>query len=87
MHHVGVREGLSEEVSFQLRNKANERPTGRGIQSLGQHAKISTAGRESWQRGQAAQWHLSVSAPCPPHPCSRLCSPDNSKPTGLTLGL
>lgn len=88
MHCVAIGEGLSVEVSLQLRTEGHRRARhvqrkGKGVQAMW----------EPRQRGQAAPWHMQVEpsyhlsvlpAPnlAPSH--SGLCSPDNSK---QTLGL
>lgn len=101
MYFVAVREGLSVEVSFQLRTERYRRvrhvkAKGKGLQAMGIHTKISTPRREPWQRVPATLWHMQMEPSChllvlpashstPSH--LGLCSPDNSKQTGLTLGL
>lgn len=101
MCFVAVREGLSEEVSHWLRTEEHrkdrhEKSEKKGIHTMGITYKDQHTKKGAVAEGQAAQRHVQarpschLSVPPAPPPCPlplRLCSPDNSKQTGLTLGL
>lgn len=100
MYLVAVREGFSE-VSLWLRTKGHRRARHeksekkggpgygdsmpRSAHHEGSHSRQARPPHGTGQPGPAATCQSCPPPPCPSH--SGLCSPDNSKQTGLTLGL